>query len=220
MSRYATVRASRASASPGIVATIALLSFVLGGCPTEPDKDPLTVQDPPGYKEPGPLIAAHALALSKQDYAKYEKFLHENFEYHPRSEDLIDFPWLQGESWNRTDELQMIANMFDDNFHPVSDSTGTTPAGTVATIEAKLTVTGTRSEPDGSLIVDAGAVMTVLYVDGNGARCDIRFEFHLVTGTDGYLRVRSIEERPPYLRTVESETWARIKSLYRQQVTP
>lgn len=215
MQHQGTARKPATPTSRRGVAAIALLSLALSGCPTDPDSDPLTAQDPPGYKEPAPVVAAHALALSKQDYAKYEKFLAEDFEYHPQNEDLIDFPWLQGESWNRTAELQMIAHMFDDNFQPVSDSTGTTPAGTVDTIDAKIAVTGTRTETDGSVIVDAAAIMTVLFKNGNGARSDTRFEFHLVTGADGYLRIRSIRERPPYLRGVEPATWGTIKNLYR-----
>ena len=193
------------------VAGIALLSLALGGCPTDPDSDPLNVQDPPGYTDPAAVINAHAQALTKQDYAKYEKLLTEDFEYFPQSEDLIDFPWLQGQiSWGRTDELQMIGHMFDDAFEPADPY-----AGRVDTIDAQLTVDGQSTEPDGSLLVDARADMTVMYVTGSGARSDVRFEFRLVPGADGYLRIREIRELPPYQRAVEPTNWATIKNLYR-----
>ena len=204
--------ASSTPRSPRSVAAIALLSLAVGGCPTDPDSDPLNVQDPPGYTDPAAMINAHAQALTKQDYAKYEKLLTEDFEYHPQSEDLIDFPWLQGRvSWSRADELQMIGHMFDDDFHPADPT-----AGTVDTIDAQLTVDAQSTDTDGSRLVYARGVMTVMYaMSGSGARSDVRFEFRLVAGTDGFLRIRSIHERPPYQPAVEPTNWGTIKNLYR-----
>jgi hypothetical protein len=197
--------------SPRSIAAIALLSFALGGCSSDSDSNPMNAQDPPGYTDPTALLNAHAAALEEQDYAKYEKLLTEDFEYFPQAEDLTDFPWLQGQiSWARADELQMIVHMFDDAFQPADAS-----AGTVNTIHAALTVTSQQSQPDGSLLVDARADMTVMYLSCNVTHCDVRFEFRLVAGSDGFLRIRSIRELPPYQRAVEPESWARTKSLYR-----
>ena len=173
-------------------------------------------QEPAGYTDPAALLAAHEKALEQQDYDLYEKLLHADFEYFPRSEDLIDFPWLQGQiSWARTDELQMIRNMFDDNFQS-SDPY----AATVDWIDAVISITGQQTLQDGTRVVLTQAVMTVMYMypSGSGARADVRFEFRLVTGTDGFLRIRSIRELPPYQRAVESQSWARVKSLYRDEV--
>src|SRR5512145_2920970 len=81
-----------------------------GASQTPPD------QEPAGYTDPAALLTAYAKALELQDLALSEKLLDENFEYFPQGQDLVDFPWLQGQlSWSRTDELQMIAHMFDDN---------------------------------------------------------------------------------------------------------
>jgi hypothetical protein len=135
---------------------------------------------------------AHEKALDQQDYALYEKLLHPDFEYFPQSEDLTDFPWLTGgDSWGRTDELQMIKNMFDDNFTPDDPS-----AGTVSSIDAAITVTGQQTLPDGTRVVMTRANIVVMYPSGSGARCDVRFEVRLLTGTDGFLRIRSIRELP------------------------
>lgn len=183
------------------VGLLALLLF-LPGCPFSPtDDDGGDGGTVPERKSVNGAIELYAYAWTNQRYDIYEQLLHPEFEYFPQNEDLIDFPWLQGDSWVRTDELQMAKNMFDDNYQPVADSTGATPAGTVDSIDMKITVTGQRDDPQGGgTIVDAQAIATVLYVDGNGARSEVRFEFLVVRDVDEPLlyQIREQRERPPY----------------------
>lgn len=183
--------------------------------PAAPPENPPA--EPAGYTDAAALLTAHARALTKQDYALYQKLLHEDFEYFPLTEDLVDFAWLLETRWYRTDELQMIGNMFEDHFQPAEDGSGP-PVNTVDVIDARMTAIGARTESDGSMAVDVAAVILVLCIDGNATRSDVRFEFRLVGGADGYLRIRSIEEKPPSLRAVPDfyeTSWAAMKNSYR-----
>lgn len=170
---------------------------------------------PPRVSNPDALIAAHAAALCARDLDAYASLLDDAFEFFPQAQDLIDFPWMTGESWDSAEELGMIRHMFDPDY--ASPQYGVH----ADSIDAKFTVTGVQHQPsDGGYLVDASAIMTVLYDDRNGARSDVRFEFRLVPH-DGYLLIREIKERPAYAtpppggRAVESESWASMKSVFR-----
>ena len=215
MTRRATEHRFRPLRSRTLWAAIVAVGVLGVGCN---DDAPFGVsqsppeQEPAGYTDPAALLAAHAKALEQKDYALYEKLLHSDFEYFPPSEDLIDFPWMQGEtSWNRVEELQMISHLFDDNFTPADPQA----CGTVDTIALQITIQGQQTLPDGTRVISSGAVGTVMFTSGSGARSDVRLEFRLVTAADGYLRIRSIRELPPYQRATDGSTWARIKSCYR-----
>lgn len=217
---------------PRALCAVLVATGILGvGCGDEPPTAPGN-PEPPGYTDPSALVLAHAQALTSQDYAKYEKLLAEDFEYFPQAEDLTDFPWLQGgdvsdfpwlataDSWGRTEELRMIGHMFDDDFKPADSGA----VGTMGTINAQMTVWDQRVEPDGSRVVDANAIVTVMSTSGDRALSDVRLEFHLITGPDGYLRIRSIHEKPLYAPGPPDEpavmSWARLKGSFWEGIAP
>ena len=191
--KYRMIRSAAAA-----VGLFALLVF-LPGCPFSPDDDPgPPVTGVPERNSVTGAVALYAYAWTNQRYDIYELLLHPDFEYFPQSEDLIDFPWLQGQiSWVRTDELQMARNMFDDNFQPADPT-----AGTVDTIDMQLTIDGQNPDPQGGgTIVDVRAVATVMYkTAGSGARSDVRFQFLVVPDTDedGLFQIKEQRELPPY----------------------
>ncbi len=60
---------------------------------------------------------------------EYEDVLHDQYEFFPRDTDVDDFPWLEGDSWGRTQEVDIARNMFN------SDYSGTEPPVDRITIE-------------------------------------------------------------------------------------
>lgn len=200
----------------------ALAAWALAGCGDD------SVSPPPGgsggtdLTEPTAVIAAHAQALSDRDLEAYGALLvapaggrgdNPEFRYYPQSEDLADFPWLQGNDyWGRTEELAIIGHMFDPEF--VSSETGES----IETIQAQIQFLG--SEPVGAEIeVLANFSITVLWAANSGLAANGQFVFRLATDDDGYLRIREIRElsglgRAPH-PAAEEASWGTIKALYR-----
>ena len=191
--KYRMIRS--AAAAVGLCVSL----LFLPGCPFSPEGEdggggPSGVPD---RKSVTGAIDQYAYIWTNQRYDLYELLLHPDFEYFPQSDDLRDFPWLQGQiSWARTDELQMARNMFDDNFQPADPT-----AGTVDTINMSLTITNQTEDPQGGgTLVDVRADATVMYKSGNGAHSDVRFQFLVVPDTDedGLFQIKEQRELPPY----------------------
>jgi hypothetical protein len=157
---------------------VALVAF--SGCPLSPDgddgKEPVDPRVPERTSVQG-AIELYQFAWAQQRYDLYEQLLHDSFEYFPRSDDIDDFPWLLEDSWGRTTELGMAANMFDDAF--VSDDTG----NSVDSIEMDLATQNERSVPEG-VEVTTSADITVLWAENTGATSDVRFVFTVVPDPD------------------------------------
>lgn len=171
--------------------------------------------EPAGYTTAPEVVEAHEAALAERDLDAYVALLEPGFRYYPQVTDLDDFPWMSGsDSWNLDEEINMISNIFDPSF--ISPENGQS----VDNVTAELAIESTESLPDGATGVSCHAVMQVLWAEQDGLRTDVLFEIVLARGSDGYLRIRSIREHPLLLRSgpgasVEADTWASIKSLYR-----
>lgn len=205
-----------------------LLAMVfVAGCGDEtaapPDPDP---RDPNGtgialdVTDPDALLQSHARAFEEMDLPVYRALLatpgdhgldDPGFRFYILGTDASDFPWLPNAWWAHSDELAIIAHMFDPAFQ------GANPP--VQSIEFRYTVLdrGTAVDPAGievaMLTVDA--VITVLVGPADGWRADTRLIFEMGKDTRGHLRIRSIREvgKLSPLR-VEQSTWGQIKGLY------
>jgi hypothetical protein len=118
-----------------------------------------------------------AQSWEQKRFPEYQQVLHDQFEFFPRDDDLIDFPWLQGASWGRTDELDIARNMFDANYSGQERP--------VDTVEFKYTITDQRNVLDANqnvigVEVRCDADVTVLIAADNGWFSDTRFVFLVV----------------------------------------
>jgi hypothetical protein len=173
-------------------------------------------------RTPEEVVAAYAEALEARDFDTYASLLEPDpgpgraeagFRYYPLPEDIHaqGFPWIQGESWSRAEELGMIGHMMDSTF--VSPVTGET----VDSIDADIAILST-DEGDEGISVHAHAVLQVLWAAQSGARCDVRFDFLLVPDGRGNLTIREQREFRLNQRAIpraEASSWGAIKSLYR-----
>jgi hypothetical protein len=158
-----------------------------------------------GPSTPLEVVAAHAAALTQRNLSAYAELLHADFEYVPQSADLVDFPWITPDDrWDRTDELGMIANMFDPDF--------VSPYGaqSVDSIEFNLAVLNEVTYPD-SVQVTCAADIQVLWSANSGAVSAVRLVFTITPD----LRILRIVELPGHSRSVEENSWGAIKNLYR-----
>jgi hypothetical protein len=206
------------------IASVAL-GQAIAGCgdttgPFDTRPSPFGPGEPAGYTTPEEVVEAHARALTYRRLDWYFALLEpwpagradEGFRYYPQTGDLDDFPWMAGVFWDLDEEIDMISNMFDESF--VSNETGES----IDSIDADIDVQKVTELSGDEVAVDAHAVMQALWSASDGLRSDVRFEFLLVRGSDGYLRIRSIQETHLFLRSdPESElsSWGAIKGLYR-----
>ncbi len=135
----------------------------------------------------------------------------DEFEFYPLSEDVVDFPWMDSDSWERTAELGMSFNMFDDGFIG-----GEQP---VDLIELQSTIQATGKNDAGNVEVTCLTVGRVMWNATDGRSFDTRLIFELIS-REGFLRIREIREIPRIVRdsedgSVESSTWGSIKNSYR-----
>ncbi len=162
--------------------------------------------------DPVAVIDAYDRCWQEQNYAAYEALLDDAFQFEPLAEDADDFPWLEGDSWEKSVELGMASNMFDDNY--------TQGNGAVDLIEMDLNpTTPPLTLDDGTIRVITTQIGRVMWTASDGASFDTRVEFDLVP-RDGFLRIRRIEEIPRNLARgssagVEAASWGSVKNLYR-----
>ena len=170
--------ARAASAAVGLV-SIALLSPACIFSPAPNDK--IIGDKPPDRRSVQGVIDLYAYVWTNKDYDRYQQVLNNDFEYFPQTVDLHDFPWLTGDSWGRTEELQMAHNMFNPDFQPADPH-----AGSIDSIKMTLQVLSQENDPQrGGAVVTTHAQVQVLYDASNGASADVRFEFLVVPDPAG-----------------------------------
>jgi hypothetical protein len=206
------------------VAGLILAAALLAGCGDDsvsPPPDDGTGNDGWNFTEPAAVIAAHAEALTERRIDMYTALLvpppdgrgeGDEFRYYPRSDDLDDFPWLNGNDfWGRDEELGILGHMFDPNF--VSSET----SESIDAINASIQVLS--SAPEGEeIVVVTNFSAQVLWATDAGLAVDAQLVFRLVTDVDGFLRIGEIHELPGVGRSetaIEAATWGQVKSLYR-----
>lgn len=158
---------------------------------------------------PAQVVQAWSAAFEAMDYAAYEALLADEFEFFPRNEDANDFPWMPGDSWERTAELGMVANMFDPDYSgpgaPVTNIT------TTANLQSQVTNGVGRPE----LIVSL--VGQVLVGPVNGYTFDTRLRIELEPVGGKYV-IREVTELSPFERAIspiETNSLGFIKALFR-----
>jgi hypothetical protein len=165
---------------PAILTLCGLVLF-LPGCPLSPDDDPGDDPGPTNLREPStPAYVVERLAQvwSFQIYDELAKLLHEGYRFYPLDTDADQMPWLVGDFWGRTDELNFASNMFDDNF------SGAQPA--VDSIDWTFSILSQRETTDATYgpvtEVTATAVITVLTAPDEGFSSDTKFIFLMIKG--------------------------------------
>jgi hypothetical protein len=163
-------------AVPGLLGLLVTFS----GCPLTPDDSgggPTDVRFTAERTSIEGAIEWVAQAWAQKRYPEYQQILHDEFEFFPRDDDLVDFPWITGTSWGRTEELDIARNMFDANY-----------AGTerpVDTIVFNYTITNQTNVYDANqnvigVEVRCDADVTVLIAADNGWVSNTRFFFLVV----------------------------------------
>ena len=170
-------RKSFAGKASALALMFAVVLF-LPGCPLSPGDDKT---DPGNTVAPERDTVEGAVALfewvwQNKNYDEYEQLLHTEFAYYPQNTDLEDFPWMQGDSWSRAEELGIARNMFDPAF--VSEVT----QETIDSIDMDVTRLSQRNliEPPGAVEVTCNMAVTVLWAAQDGARSDVLLVFTLV----------------------------------------
>jgi hypothetical protein len=181
---------------------------VLSGCA---DETPTGNPDPgpTGATTPAAAVEGHARSMEAKDFDAYAALLAPDFEFFPRDDDLVDFPWLSGNAWDLAEELGIIGNMMDPAYNGTERP--------VDTIEFGYTVLQERVLEEGIVELRANCGITVLIATDNGWATDTRLIFTLVRGTDSFYRIRSIREVPILAprASAEESTWGSVKGLYR-----
>lgn len=178
---------------PAVLGLLALL-VVIPGCPLSPDSDGggpgPDPRLPPRNTVTG-AVAQYAFVWENQLLPDYELLLHSDFEFFPQSTDLTDFPWLTGDSWGRTEEINIARNMFNDDF------VSTVNGNSIDSITMTLEVQSQTDTADGT-VVRTHAVAQVLWAENSGAISDVRFEFLVVPDPDepGLYQIKEQRELP------------------------
>jgi hypothetical protein len=180
--------------TPIALGLVALLLFV-PGCPLSPDSD----EGGGGNENRLPerttvdsTVDYYAFVWENRLYNEYSDVLHPNYEFYPLDEDAQDFPWLTGDSWGRTEELRMAANLFNPEFEPPDGS----EARRVDRITMELTNRVQRNllQPPGAVEVTTDVDAFVWFNENDALRTTGRFVFELVQGGDGnWLILRQYE---------------------------
>jgi len=90
------------------------LSFLLSACSdtSSPNDDSLETD----LTDPQAVIEAHTKALREKNLEDYAAFLDHDFKFTVTAIVAEDIPWLDGRSWDRATELNMLSRMFDQNY--------------------------------------------------------------------------------------------------------
>lgn len=179
-------------------------------------------QEAPGmrWSARGALIG-WARALAERDYAALERLLEPGtpdpgsgagFHFFPPSSTVDDFPWMEGDSWSRPDELHMMANMTDPEYSGVLGAP-------VSSIRSTLDILTETKTPDG---VQMRVAVTVLLVFGKfGAAADTRLDVLVVRDGSGWFVLRWMRELPSLLIAADEPPlspdpapWSHLKAFF------
>ena len=163
-------------AVPGLLGLLVTFS----GCPLTPDDSSGGGNDVRFTAERNSIrgtLEWVAQSWAQKRFPEYQQVLHDEFEFFPRQDDLQDFPWLQGDSWGRTDELDIARNMFDRDYSGQEQP--------VDTIVFTYEILDERNVLDANqnvigVEVTCNADVTVLIAADNGWFSDTRFKFLVV----------------------------------------
>ena len=165
----------------------------------------------PGPVDPAAAVATVIAAWEYRDLAALEGVLAADFEFFPRVNDVAAFEWLESDSWDRDLELLMAENMFDPTY-----SIG--EARPVAVLDFRTTPRTSQTLPNGhvEVVLDAEIYCWFNATDAFHTNGVLTFEVGEVEAD--LWTVHSIRERDPAgfaPWSVEDESWASIKALYR-----
>lgn len=169
---------------PCLLGLVAMLAFT-PGCLFSPDED----KDDRETRAPERNSVAGAIALytwvwEHKDLARYDELLHDGFEYWPYIDpNQDDFPWMPGDFWERTDEIGMARNMFDEEFVD-PDPNDNVPVSAVESIKMTLSTLSQQEDVDGGTLVRVHADALVMWDVNNGASSDVYFNFLIVADPD------------------------------------
>jgi hypothetical protein len=167
------------------------------------------------YRSPGPdipvdltfplhVIESHARAINHRSLATYAALLDPGFEYVVPSDEIADIPWLNGDSWDVADELDIITNMMNPDFQ------GPWPPVRVM----RFAYTWLREDvQDTGVVITVDADAIVLASSSGGWFTRTRLDFLLAPDADGFYRIREIREIE--VLVPDGESWAVIKARYR-----
>lgn len=164
---------------------------------------------PTDLTDPAAVIATHARALHERDLFAYQRLLDEEFEFFPLERDVADFPWLDGDSWPKADELLMIGHMFDPNFAGDENP--------VHQIDVDFTILFQQPLPSGRLQLKTAMQGRILTAANDGWSFDTIAFFELIS-REGFLRIAKIDEEDAVRAgdvRVEESSWGSIKAIYR-----
>lgn len=135
--------------------------------------------------DPFAVSGSFEKAFNDKNYEAYAALLDDEFEYCPLNRDVNDFSWILIECRNRTEELAMIANLFDPSYsgpvHPVfGDALG-------------LTVLSSRALPADRLELDCAAQARIFASESEGWSFDSRLLFTLVKRGEFWRILRIVE---------------------------
>jgi hypothetical protein len=156
----------------------------MSGCPLTPDDssggDPGT-RFTAKRNSPEGAIEWVAQAWAQKRLPEYYQVLHDEFEFFIRSDDVDDFPWLPGDSWGRTEELDIARNMFDESFDGEERPVDTIQFEYIIIsqrpiLDVNQNVIGTE--------ITADADVTVLVAADTGWLSNTRFVFEVVPDPD------------------------------------
>ncbi len=180
--------------APALASLLAVV-LLLSGCPLSPDSDEgggdQQDTDLPDRDVAAEAVQFYQLVWKHRLYNDYTEVLHDDFEFFFRSDDASDFPWVQGDSWGRTDELAMAANMFDPEFVEPADS----DARRVESIEMDLILRNETAGQGGSIILTYDVEAFVWFNSTDAFRTVAVFEFEVIQGTDGRWQILVQRER-------------------------
>jgi hypothetical protein len=165
------------------------------------------------FEKPIQVVEEHMAALENLDYVSYESLLHGDFEFCPRPEDVVDFPWLEGPCWGRDEELTMIGHMMDSTYVGLADP--------VQQIDIDYLITSLGV--DGLHRYRVTCLWTALILTGpaSGWLVNTQLAFHIVPNLqDSRFHIIQLEELDAAKALVdchafESNSWAQVKAVYR-----
>lgn len=190
----------------------ALFAFTIGCGSLSPDDDGVDdLPDEPAFDLSKPLEVMKACddSFAKRDYAEYEALLDADFQYFPREAEANDFPWMDGDSWGRSVELGMIANLF------APALSGMMPPVDKITFASELHENRTNAEGRPELTYNVQG--TVLTGPAEGFSFNTRLKLELVLRGETF-KILSMVESYPSFRSDKFDGWtsiAMIKNLYR-----
>jgi hypothetical protein len=167
--------------APVVLGLLAMLIY-LPGCPLSPEGDDGGDEQvdtrPPDRNTVSGAVQLFAYCWREKRIDLYTDLLHTEFEYYPYSDDLEDFPWLNGDpSWPRSEELAIATNMFDPTF--VSAETSESIDSISMEIQ-ELSQSSTTWEGIPAVQVLTNMSAQVLWAENSGLASDVQLIFIVV----------------------------------------